>query len=523
MMLSKSKFLTRNPSISASSIMGESTSWHPGVEGNDISLSNHCSDCSRGLFLLVFPLIIPTMVPSRTCSPCSDLFPFMLLCLPSRLALRFCFPELLFESATFVGLPVQIFAPGWPLSGGKDATDQGCGPVTLNSSRLGCRVPRMAPNVEVNLRGLLELDKSDLSGNKDRVQLGSSGAYFSGILVVALDLTCPSTSQLLRSISLVLARASLAEASKPVLSFGCSGGDYTSSNTFGPFFSSILLSNNYKHLDFVLLKLGMTPDFLYYVMQSKQTAIQDPRFTKIINADLIEKYQSIPKRLDEEYHTIKDDTPLVNMYTTGEVTVRGMQIPNELLTYEIKETHAYKDYVDAYKGVEVPIIQPEPIESTQGTNRISNPEVAKQRKSTPAAPLPPSDDAERDAITEATQLSLVEAKTTKVYEEQQNVSLVENRILEEDVENLVEGDDESSGDEFDDTMISDKKFSDRIEPGSHKENTEEIVDNDVKNDDDKHDDAKIDENKDDDDDDHTDHSLIINQRTNSSEIRTEKM
>ncbi|GJS88542.1 hypothetical protein Tco_0771178 [Tanacetum coccineum] len=40
-------------------------------------------------------------------------------------------------------------------------------PCLLILGRLGCRVPRMAPNVEVNLRGLLELDKSDLSVNKD--------------------------------------------------------------------------------------------------------------------------------------------------------------------------------------------------------------------------------------------------------------------------------------------------------------------------------------------------------------------
>ncbi|GKD08970.1 hypothetical protein Tco_1188655, partial [Tanacetum coccineum] len=49
-------------------------------------------------------------------------------------------------------------------------------PCLLLLGRLGCRVPRMAPNVEVNLHGLLDLDKSDLNGNKDRVQLGSSGA-----------------------------------------------------------------------------------------------------------------------------------------------------------------------------------------------------------------------------------------------------------------------------------------------------------------------------------------------------------
>ncbi|GKC75501.1 hypothetical protein Tco_1126275, partial [Tanacetum coccineum] len=68
------------------------------------------------------------------------------------------------------------------------------------------------------------------------------------------------------------------------------------------------------------------------------------------------KYESIPKRLKEEYYTIKDDTPMVNMYTTREVTVCGMQIPNDFLTDAIKDTQAYKDYVEMYKGVEVPMI-----------------------------------------------------------------------------------------------------------------------------------------------------------------------
>nr|GEZ61758.1 hypothetical protein [Tanacetum cinerariifolium] len=88
-------------------------------------------------------------------------------------------------------------------------------------------------------------------------------------------------------------------------------------------------------------------DFLYYVMQSKKIAIQYPRFTKLIIIDLIEKYESIPKRLDKEYHTIKDDTPLVNMYTTREVM----------------------DYVSEYEGVEYPKIQPM-VESTYRTIRI---------------------------------------------------------------------------------------------------------------------------------------------------------
>nr|GEY96815.1 hypothetical protein [Tanacetum cinerariifolium] len=166
-------------------------------------------------------------------------------------------------------------------------------------------------------------------------------------------------------------------------------------------------------------------------------------------ADVLE---SIPKRLKEGYHTIKDDTPLVNMYTSREVTVRGMQIPNDLMRDEIKDTQAYKDYMK-------------------------------------------DDDRERDEIIEATQLSLAIDKTSKVYEEQQNVVVVEIRILEEDVEKLVKGEDESSGSDFADTMLlSDKDSGYKIEPGSRKEKPEEIV-NDGKM---KDDDAKIDEKKDDD-------------------------
>ncbi|GJR12716.1 hypothetical protein Tco_0795368 [Tanacetum coccineum] len=64
--------------------------------------------------------------------------------------------------------------------------------------------------------------------------------------MMALDLTCPSTSQLLWSISLVLARASFAAISKLLSSSGCSEGDYTSSmipqvyfpQSFSPMFPS---------------------------------------------------------------------------------------------------------------------------------------------------------------------------------------------------------------------------------------------------------------------------------------------
>nr|GEW41250.1 hypothetical protein [Tanacetum cinerariifolium] len=81
------------------------------------------------------------------------------------------------------------------------------------------------------------------------------------------------------------------------------------------------------------------------------------------------KFELNPKRLEEDYHTIKDDTMLVNVYTTGEVIVREMLILNDLLTNTIRDTQVYKDYVAIYGGVEVLMIQPEPVESTQGTHK----------------------------------------------------------------------------------------------------------------------------------------------------------
>ncbi|GJZ34625.1 hypothetical protein Tco_0580442 [Tanacetum coccineum] len=96
-------------------------------------------------------------------------------------------------------------------------------------------------------------------------------------------------------------------------------------------------------------------------------------FLKIIGYE--DKYPPIPKRLNEPCHSIKDDTPLSHMYTTGEVTKRAMQIPDELLNG--------KNQVDAgLQGLYWLIL---PAESTQGTIRtpsatkIPNPKIASKK------------------------------------------------------------------------------------------------------------------------------------------------
>ncbi|GKF26194.1 hypothetical protein Tco_0082088, partial [Tanacetum coccineum] len=70
----------------------------------------------------------------------------------------------------------------------------------------------------------------------------------------------------------------------------------------------------------------------------KKEFIQYPRFIKLIIANLMKKFPYIPQRIEEDYHSIKDDIPLVSVYTTRNVLVRGKLIPDAFLTEEIRAT-----------------------------------------------------------------------------------------------------------------------------------------------------------------------------------------
>ncbi|GJZ44913.1 hypothetical protein Tco_0592509 [Tanacetum coccineum] len=80
------------------------------------------------------------------------------------------------------------------------------------------------------------------------------------------------------------------------------------------------------------------------VVEKKKEDIQYPRFIKLIVADLMKKFPNIPKRLAEDYHSIKDYLPL---------------------------TDYFKEYETMFMNVDVPMNQPQPVVSTQGTYRIT--------------------------------------------------------------------------------------------------------------------------------------------------------
>ncbi|GKC48335.1 hypothetical protein Tco_1066057, partial [Tanacetum coccineum] len=178
--------------------------------------------------------------------------------------------------------------------------------------------------------------------------------------------------------------------------------------------------------------------------------------TKIIILQLRRKSSSI----DEDYHSIKDDIPLVSVYTTRNVLVRGMLIADEFLTEEIHATNDYKEYETVFVGVDVLMNKPQPVVSTHGTHRT-----------TPSAHRTPT-------LTDASPHG--KKRKQSVGESSSPEKLLKITIRQKQVD---EGEkDKQSYDDADDS-------DDRLEPGSHKENPEHVDDDD--------DEEKVDEKKDD--------------------------
>ncbi|GJZ04349.1 hypothetical protein Tco_0537624 [Tanacetum coccineum] len=75
------------------------------------------------------------------------------------------------------------------------------------------------------------------------------------------------------------------------------------------------------------------------------------------------KFDSIAARRGEPYHSIKDDVPLVSVYTTGNVRVKGMLIPDDLLTDDIHAIDDFKEYN---------VVTPALSDSPQGKKRKFN-------------------------------------------------------------------------------------------------------------------------------------------------------
>ncbi|GJX69110.1 hypothetical protein Tco_0304837 [Tanacetum coccineum] len=208
---------------------------------------------------------------------------------------------------------------------------------------------------------------------------------------------------------------------------------------------------------------------VYYSLHHPTSSIPYPRFTKIINI------------FNSRRHKDK---------------VR-MQMPAWMITEEIKHTEHYRMYAEVF-GIDIPLTQSQPTESTQGTHRTPsalrspNPdkeaaESSAPRRSTviclriperrstrltPPAPVLNVDKADEMILQDTLQVSLAEHKSHEEQEARENVALVDEHLASEEIEKMVDGQenvvDDSSIPRNDESNIP----GTRIEPRSNKESPE---------------------------------------------------
>nr|GEX00353.1 hypothetical protein [Tanacetum cinerariifolium] len=108
---------------------------------------------------------------------------------------------------------------------------------------------------------------------------------------------------------------------------------------------------NRTNVDYVAL---MWWNFMNNVFQKKE-AIQNPRFIKLIIADLMKRFPNIPKRIKEDI------------------------ILSRIMISKIRETNDFKEYEMVFMKMDVPMEQPQPVVSTQGMHR-STPRAIRHQK-----------------------------------------------------------------------------------------------------------------------------------------------
>ncbi|GJT97572.1 retrovirus-related pol polyprotein from transposon TNT 1-94 [Tanacetum coccineum] len=203
---------------------------------------------------------------------------------------------------------------------------------------------------------------------------------------------------------------------------------------------------------------------IYYSLHHPATSIPYPRFTKIIISHYMTIFPDISRRARDAYHNLQDDDIMKNIFNSGRNKNKvGMRIPAWMITDEMKLTEHYKMYAEVV-GLDVPLNQSQPTESTQGTYRTPNAPRSPNRATetaessvpkrstvirfrlpsrqstrlTPPVSVPSVEKSDEMILQDMIQVSLAEHKSREEQEARENVALVYEHLAAEEIEKLVE-------------------------------------------------------------------------------------
>ncbi|GKB75875.1 hypothetical protein Tco_0942770, partial [Tanacetum coccineum] len=191
---------------------------------------------------------------------------------------------------------------------------------------------------------------------------------------------------------------------------------------------------------------------LYYSLHHPTFSIPYPRFTKIIISHYMTSFPEISRRARDRYHNLKDDDIMKNIFNSGRYKDKvGMQIPDWMITEEMKHTKHYQMYAEVFR---------------------------RSTRLTPPAPVPTIDKADEMILQDTLQVSLAEHKSREEQEARANVELVKEHLASVEIEKMAKG----SENVIDDSLLhrnDEPKIPDtRLEPKSDKESPEVEITND---------------------------------------------
>ncbi|GJU30043.1 hypothetical protein Tco_1173632 [Tanacetum coccineum] len=198
---------------------------------------------------------------------------------------------------------------------------------------------------------------------------------------------------------------------------------------------------------------------IYYSLHHPVTSIPYPRFTKIIISHYMTIFPDISRRARDAYHNLQDDDIMKNIFNSGRNKNKvGMRIPAWMITDEMKLTEHYKMYAEVF-GLDVPLTQSQPTESTQGTYR------------TPSAPRSPNP--AKETVESILSSSI---KGREEQEARENVELVNKHLASEEIKKMMEGSENVINDSLPPRNDEPNIPGTSLEPRSDKKSPEEITD-----------------------------------------------
>ncbi|GJV98017.1 hypothetical protein Tco_1549594 [Tanacetum coccineum] len=212
---------------------------------------------------------------------------------------------------------------------------------------------------------------------------------------------------------------------------------------------------------------------IYYSLHHPTSSIPYPRFTKIIVSHYMTIIPEILRRAQDMYHNLQDDDIMKNIFNSGRHKDKvGMQIPDWMITEEMKHTEHYKMYAEVFRS---PTPKKDTAESSAPKQSTVIHFCLPKRRSTrltPPVPVPTVEKADEMILQDTLQVSLVEHKSQEEQKARENVELVNKQLASEEVEKLVEGSENVIDDSLPPRNDEPQILGTRLEPRSDKESPE---------------------------------------------------